>query len=135
MDKNCIYNETLTISFKYSIDNKKYRLEHITKQKGKANEILEELHKKLQEITSTKLIDFQDKPKSTGYEMIKLSEMNFNLNDKIKNELRISNESKLIIFRFCKGKYRIIAIQSRICPYLLYILGYDWNYNAYNHGK
>lgn len=79
------------------------------------------------------MVDFQNKPRSVGYEMLPLYELNVAMDERIKKELKLTNDSKIIIFRFNKQKCRMLLIQSRTCQSLLYVIGYDWNYSAYKH--
>lgn len=65
--------------------------------------------------------------------MLPLYELNVVIDERIKKELNLTNDSKIIIFRFNKQKCRILLVQSRKCPSLLYVIGYDWNFSAYKH--
>ena len=124
-------NKNITLSFQYSIKNKKYTIEGKLKEKDKCNKIMLELFEKLYEISSLTWKELKNKPKNSGYETIPISSFNINF-DSIKEELSLSNDSKIIIFRFCKQDYRILGVQRQDT---LYIIGYDWNFNAYNHGN
>ena len=59
---------------------------------------------------------------------------NFNvytdLND-IKENLKLSDDSKIIVFRFNNQKCRILGIPSTECNSILYIIGYDWDFDHY----
>lgn len=131
---NCLKNENIIISFKYSVSTKHYTIEQITKKtKEKCNNKIQCLFEKFEELSNTKLIDFQNKPKTVGYEMLPLNQFNLNIDSKTMNELKLTNDSKIIVFRFGKQKYRLFMVQSRMCPSLLYVIGYDWDFSAYNH--
>ena len=65
--------------------------------------------------------------------MLPLYELNVVIDERIKRELNLTNDSKIIIFRFNKQKCRMLLVQSKKCPSLLYVIGYDWNYSAYKH--
>lgn len=130
----CRYDENIILSFKYSVNSKEYTIEKITKKtKEKCNEIMYELYEKFKELSNVRLVDFQNKPKSVGYEMLHLYELNIVIDERIREELELTNDSKIIIFRFNKQKCRILLVQSKKCPSLLYVIGYDWNYSAYKH--
>lgn len=131
---NCEHDNNIILSFKYSVNNKNFTIEHITKKsKTKCNDIIYELHNKFKELSNMKLVDFQNKPKSTGYEMLPIYEFNFVIDEKLMKELSLTNDSKIIVFRFNKQNCRLLLVQSKKCPSLLYIIGYDWNYSAYKH--
>ena len=132
--RDCKYDNHIILSFKYSVKNKDYTIEKITKKtKEKCNDIMYELYKKFEELSKMSLLDFQNKPKSAGYEMLPLYELNVLIDEETKKELELANDSKIIVFRFCKQKCRLLLVQSRKCPSLLYVMGYDWDYSAYKH--
>ena len=76
----------------------------------------------------------QNKPRETGYEMIPFSDFKLNL-DSIKRNLKLSSDSKMIVFRFNNQNARILGVRSQECNSILYIVGYDWDYSAYDHGS
>lgn len=78
--------------------------------------------------------ELQNRPKETGYEMIPISEFKINF-DKLKKELKLSEDSKIIVFRFNNQKCRLLGVRSHQCSSILYIIGNDWDYSAYNHGS
>lgn len=93
-----------------------------------------ELYEKFKELSNVRLVDFQNKPKSVGYGMmLPLYELNVVIDERIRKELELTNDSKIIVFRFNKQKCRMLLVQSKKCPSLLYVIGYDWNYSAYKH--
>lgn len=64
----CVYDENIILSFKYSVNSKDYTIEKITKKtKEKCNNIMYELYEKFKELSNVRLVDFQNKPKSVGY--------------------------------------------------------------------
>lgn len=135
MNNNCIANQKhITLSFEYSIKDKKHLIEMKTKAKEKCNKIIENLFKKLQEISTLTWKELQNRPKETGYETIPISEFKINF-ENIKQELKLSDDSKIIVFRFNNQQCRILGVRSKECSSILYIIGYDWDYSAYNHGS
>lgn len=132
---DCIANNNhIILSFKYSVKNKKYTIEEKTKAKEKNNKIFKGLFEKLEDISSITWKELQNRPRETGYEMIPISDFFINL-DKIKEDLSLSDDSKIIVFRFNNQKNRILGVRSQECSSILYIIGYDWNYSAYDHGS
>lgn len=133
--KECIVNDNhIILSFKYSVKNKDYTIEKVTKSKDKCNKIVQKLFKKLEEISKLTWKELQNRPKETGYEMIPISEFKINF-ENIKNDLKLSDDSKIIVFRFSNQECRLLGVRSQECSSILYIIGYDWNYSAYNHGS
>lgn len=45
-----------------------------------------ELYEKFKELSNVKLVDFQNKPKSVGYEMLPLYELNVVIDERIRKE-------------------------------------------------
>ena len=132
---SCIANNNhIILSFKYSIKNKDYTIEKQTKARDKCNKVIQKLFEKLQEISNLTWSELQNRPKETGYEMIPISEFNINFKN-IKDDLKLSDDSKIIVFRFNSQKCRILGVRSNECSSILYIVGYDWDYSAYNHGS
>ena len=132
---NCIANNNhIILSFKYSVKSKDYTINKITKARDKCNKIIQKLFERLEEISGLTWIELQNRPKETGYEMIPISEFNINF-DTIKQELNLSDDSKIIVFRFNNQKCRLFGVRSHECSSILYIVGYDWDYSAYDHGS
>lgn len=126
--------ENIILSFKYSIKDKKHTIDFILNEKGNNKKTIENLFKKFSELSSLTWKDFINKPKETAYEMIPISSFNINL-DNIKKELNLSDDSKIMVFRFDNQKKRLLGVRSKECHSILYIIGYDWNYSAYDHGN
>lgn len=132
---DCIANNNhIILSFKYSVKNKDYKIEKITKAKEKTNKTVQKLFEKLEEISNLTWTELQNRPKETGYEMIPISEFRINL-ENIKKDLNLSDDSKIIVFRFNNQKCRLLGVRSQECSSILYIIGYDWDFSAYNHGS
>lgn len=127
-------NNHIILSFKYSVKNKKYTIQEKTNAKEKNNKIFKELFEKLEELSKITWKELQNRPKETGYEMIPISDFLINL-DNIKEKLKLSDDSKIIVFRFNHQKNRILGVRSQECSSILYIIGYDWDFSAYDHGS
>ncbi len=133
MNSDCTANSNhITISFKYSVKDKRYLIETITSAKEKCNKLINNFFKRLEEISILTWKELQNRPKETGYEMIPISEFKLNFGN-LKKELNLSNDSKIIVFRFNNQKCRMLGIRSNECSSILYIIGYDWDYSAYKH--
>ena len=46
----------------------------------------------------------------------------------------ISGDSKVVIFQFCNHNYRLICKDDIMHPNLMYVIAFDFDYSAYNHG-
>ncbi len=135
MDNKCIANNNyIILSFKYSVKNKNYTMEKHGKAKEKCNKIIQNLFEKLEDISQITWKELQNRPKETGYETIPISEFKISF-DNLKKKLNLSDDSKIIVIRFNNQKCRILGVPSQECSSILYIVGYDWDYSAYNHGS
>lgn len=133
MNNNCTANNNhITLSFKYSIKDKNHLIERMTCAKEKCNKTINNLFKRLEEISTLTWKELQNRPKETGYEMIPISEFKISF-ENLKKELKLSEDSKIIVFRFNNQKCRMLGVRSNECSSILYIVGYDWDYSAYNH--
>lgn len=132
---NCTANkENIILSFKYSIKDKKHTIDFILKQKGNNKKTIENLFKKFEELSNFTWKDFINKPREVGYEMIPISDFFINL-DNIKKDLSLSDDSKIVVFRFDNQNRRLLGVKSKECNAILYIIGYDWDFSAYDHGS
>lgn len=132
---DCLANNNhIILSFKYSVKNKNYKIEKITNAKEKANKKARKLFEKLEEISNLTWTELQNRPKETGYEMVPISDFKINL-ENIKKDLNLSDDSKIIVFRFNNQKCRLLGVRSQECSSILYIIGYDWDFSAYDHGS
>lgn len=135
MNNKCLANnEKILLSFKYSIKNKNYTIEKIIGAREKCNKIMSKLFQKYEEISNLTWKELQDRPREAGYEMIPISKFHINL-DNIKKDLNLSEDSKIIVFRFNNQDCRLLGVRSQECSSILYIIGYDWDYSAYDHGS
>lgn len=122
------------ISFKHLTTNKDYNLNYLTnKQKYDRLAVKESLIDKLQEITSKSWKELFSLPHETeGCEAFSFSEFSH-----VKpKDIQLSPDEKIFIFRFksFKDQARVFGFRKDKCP-TLYIMGYDFDFSAYNHGK
>ena len=125
-------NESIILSFKYSIKDKKHSIEHIFKTKDNNKKTIQNLFEKFEELSNLTWKELQNRPKQSGYETIPISEFKINL-DNIKKDLELADDSKIIVFRFNNQKSRLLGVKSAQCKSILFIIGYDWDYSAYKH--
>lgn len=125
-------NESIILSFKYSIKDKKHSIEHIFKTKNNNKKVIQSLFAKFEELSNLTWKELQNRPKKSGYETIPISQFKINL-DSIKRDLELADDSKIIVFRFNEQNSRLLGVKSSKCKSILYIIGYDWDYSAYRH--
>lgn len=118
--------ETVAFSFKYLTTEKKYNFGKL--DKGGKREWCTALFERTVEISSESWLTWLNKEKGVGIETIPAESLNFSPKDRC-----FSPDEKVAIFRFNKGRGRIIGIKESKSP-VFYVIGFDTDYSAYNHG-
>lgn len=95
---------------------------------------MKKLFERLEEISNLTWIELQNRPKEASYETIPISQFKIDLTS-IKNDLNLSDDSKIIVFRFNNQNARLLGVRSQECSSILYVIGYDWDFSAYHHGS
>lgn len=121
-----------SFSFAYLTKNKRFNFESFSNDKSKRNAMQAELTKRLIEISQKPWFFWYDCGKNTGIETIPFYEINFS-----PNGLDLTPDEKVIVFRFASGKCRMIGTKGKLCSTCAtyYVIGFDFNYSAYNHGS
>lgn len=121
-----------SISFEYLTKNKDYNFEFFGKGKQQCKNTKIAVLDRIQEITCKQWRDLLNMPKEIGAETLDSAVLNFS-----PNEYTFSPEEKVYVFRFkainSKKDYRIIGVKENGCS-TYNIIGFDFNYSAYNHG-
>lgn len=118
--------ETVAFSFRYLTSDKKYNFEKL--DKGKKREWCAALFDRMTVISSDSWISWKNKGKETGYETIPADRIAFAPQGRI-----VSPDEKVVIFRF-NNSGRIIGVKESNNP-VLYIIGFDIDFSAYDHGS
>jgi len=118
------YPNNPSFSFCYLTTNKKYNFESL--DKGKQKEWSAALVDRMIEISKEDWIYWFGLPKNKGIETIPYEKVNFS-----PNEIGISDDEKVIVFRFNSQKGRIIGFKVDT---IFYIIGFDFDFSAYDHG-
>ncbi len=126
--------EKISFNFKYITSNKTYGLKYFCGDCRNSEKALSELFNKLEELSKITLTDAKANGKIQGCEPLKYSKFNLSFQQIMDNTDIISKDSSLEVFRFCQNNYRLICKPDIIHTNLLYIIGFDFNYSAYNHG-
>lgn len=113
--------------FKYLTTNKRYNFEHFSnvQEQLKNKSIILDETIRLQQKT---WMEWGLENKKTGFESIYVNQLNF----KPKN-LNLSNDTKAIVFRINSQNWRIIRIRSEYFKSVLHVIGFDFDFSAYNH--
>ena len=123
------------VSFRFDriTTNKNYNFNYF-KDKSEKLKSLAALFEKLQILTSKSLPDLTLERKISGCETIPINNFKENARRAFMNSDIVSSDSSLVIFRFASQKYRIICKTAIDDNSILYILGFDFDFSAYNHG-
>ena len=114
--------------FKYLTSNKKYNF-------GYFNNLRESIEGKA--IILDKIIDIQkyswlelmQMRKNIGIEYIDYEQLKFS-----PSNTKIVEDSKVVIMRLNSQNWRLIGVKSKNLKNVLHIIGFDFDFSAYNHG-
>ena len=124
--------EDPSFSFIHLTKNKDYNFEYFSSKMRKNLEVKQaDLTKKLIEISQQTWETWYNLRKEKGVETLNYNQIHFS-----PNNLELSPDEKIIVFRFSSGSCRMLGIKGKVCSTCAtyYIIGFDFNYTAYNHG-
>ncbi len=127
MQNDLLDEGTVAFSFKYLTVKKEYNFESLNKDKKR--EWHSALVERMMEISKESWLTWLRRPKETGIETIFANQLRFSPKDHI-----FSSDEKVVIFRFKSQKGRIIGFKEEQVP-IYYVIGFDLNFTAYDHGK
>lgn len=118
--------KNLSVSFEFLTSNRKYNF-HYFKPSQKTEKLImyEKLFEIMETISKNRFDYFMGLSKNKGFEKINRENLNFTINE------AITNDENIYVKRFNSEKYRIIFIYR---DDVIYIIGLDFDYSAYNHG-
>ena len=111
----------------YLTDKKEFNFESL--DKGKKREWHSALVDRMVEISRESWLAWLNRPKEVGIETIFASELRFS-----PKGYTFSPDEKVAIFRFKSQEGRIIGFKESQVP-IYYVIGFDLDYSAYDHGK
>lgn len=114
-------------SFKHLVINKEYNFSKIPENELKdfCKLLIETIQKLETQYTTKSLFSMK---KSNIFESFSIERLKFK-----PTTLKYSNDTKVYIFRVTSD-YRMICIFSDVAP-IFHVIGFDFRYNAYNHGS
>lgn len=114
--------------FKHLTTNKKYNIEYFKKknvrEKSKAYGALFFL---INDMQNSGWKDLFSRSKEIGFESIQSKQLKLQ-----PKNLSLSPDSKVLCIRFKKQTYRMLGIKNKD---VFHVIGFDFDYSAYNHGK
>ena len=127
--RNAQERKSITFSWKYLTTSKNYTFSSFANDMRKEMEARRALSSLVIELSSLSWYDILCLKKNArcGFEQLQLSDLNFSPNGYF-----FASDEKVAVFRFGNQKYRMIGIMKEDT---LHIIGYDFDYSAYNHGS
>ena len=127
-------SKNIAFRFQYIPHNGNYSFEHFRKDFRRKLSAYEMLHDKFCELTSKTLNEVRQIGKVTGGEQVPLWQFSDGLQRSLKNIPHVSEDTKLTIFRFGNNNYRLICVEDAQTSHILYIVAFDFDFTAYDHG-
>lgn len=132
--RQCNSNQYPWFSFRYMTQNTEYT---VCRLRGKElNDTLYGLYNRLDELAHQTWAYWLSKPKASGIETIAFKQLRFAPNPVLFKECHFDKNSSVYVIRFDtyrgKNKGRIIGVKDSPCA-VLHIIGYDFDFSAYNH--
>lgn len=126
----------LVFSLEYVVSNKKYGIKGFgEKDKKVSNDRYCAFVQKLCDLSRIDLPEAISRGKQNGgCETFPWKQLDQRLHDSLKNIKIISQDTSLWVFRFNKQKDRMICKSDAKEKNLLYILAFDFDFSAYDHG-
>lgn len=128
----CVCHSHPVFCFKYLTTNSNYNFDFFGKDTNKRRDASVALIERLEEISKLDWKEFYLCDKKHGCETMDITFLNFKICDELRSTL--TNDTKFLSIRFKNQKYRLIGIRKSTCA-VLHIIGYDFDYSAYNHGS
>ncbi len=118
-----------TFSFRHLTTNSNFNFNYFnTAQAREMQTMKHKLYDRIEEICKNNCRYWGSLNKRNGYETIEYSRLEFQPSD-----LVLLKDEKVFIFRL-NNNARIIGYRKGKCP-IFHIIGYDFNFAAYNHGS
>lgn len=121
----------ISVSFQFLTKNNRHNFNFFSKTNFRLKtSAFEQLFEFLQTLTSKTQLEIANLPKERGFELIALSQLKF------KPALTLGQDTKICVFRFGDnsngGDYRLLGFFEH-GQNVLEIIGFDFDYSAYNH--
>ena len=122
--------EEIGFSFKHLTTNSDYNFSYFSKSKNECLKSKASLYDRIEEITKSPWIHWHNLSKfNGGIETLPASSIKFRPDKYV-----FSDGDKVIVFRFNSDKCRIIGFKTESSSNY-YVIGFDFDYSAYNHGS
>lgn len=127
--QNQYCKQGMFFSFIHLTKSSKYNLNIQSKNIPEKASCYESLLKRLSDLSCKDWVYWLTQGKSSGIESIQKHRIKFEPND-----LELTDDTKVFIIRFNNQKHRILGIKKEKECSVLHIIGFDYDYSAYDHG-
>ena len=133
---NCgVPKSAIFIGFQYITSDKKYNFNHFKKSNDRAK-AYDEFIKCMQYLSEFSWEELGNLGKKQGgFETIEYNNFKSSITNNLPSSKNITKDTKLYVFRFGHGKYRMICYKSNSCYAAMHLLGFDFDYSLYDHGS
>lgn len=133
-----IYSDVISFAFCSLTKNKdkKYGLTRMKEVHKTDKSVHDKFMRLLTEISAIGWLEISNRGKKQlgGAETIEVSQLKHNITDNLRHE--VQKDTRVHVFRFGNGDaYRMIAYRPKYNSNILYILGFDFDYTLYDHGR
>ena len=125
----------IVFSFEFWTTNAKYNFEYFKKSLRDKEKAYDELHSKLHELSGMSILEVKERSKERGAEYLPYSRFSPSFLSILNNTGIVTPDSKLKVIRICNQNYRLICKEGVQDSKVLYLLGIDFDYSAYDHGS
>lgn len=128
-DKN-----NIAFSFNCITTNKRYNFEYFKKDRHNKWKTLSQLYDKILILSGKTWREILDSSKKNllGFECLPYERIRFNTPEE--KYLNLSKDTNIYIFQFGSGDFRLLGAKRDGCP-ILHIIGFDFDFSAYDHGN
>lgn len=123
-------SKLLAFSFAHVTKKKNYNFSHFKSDARKENDARRGLDELMQEISRHTLLELRGRSKESfgGFERIPRARIHFH------PSWNFPEDENVWIFRFKSSDYRMLCIKDKKRE-VLYIIGFDFDFSAYDHGS
>lgn len=123
-------SKLLAFSFAHVTEKKNYNFSHFKSDVRKENEARRGLDELMQELSRHTLLELRERGKESfgGFEKLPRASIHFH------PSWNLPEDENVWIFRFQSSDYRMLCVKDKKRE-VLYIIGFDFDFSAYDHGS
>lgn len=124
----------IAFSFKHLTNNKQHCFSYFRNEMRNSHAAYEALVKRMQELCNIDMNGAKQMGKISGCEPMPYKELSETIQKICDGTGIISKDSSLSVFRFNQNNYRMLCKTDINHSNLLYIIAFDFDFSAYDHG-